>query len=89
MKTFDTTSINKLNGGSFWFEAAMCSTCRPAFDLCEDNYEVEDVLRKEGVLLPANKTDTESSALVVLFSSKKSGEAFLDRLNTYLAKKGN
>lgn len=71
----------------YWFECAMVSTCEPVFDGCESNYEVEEVLRQAKVILPQNQTDSESCALVVQFSTPKSGEKFIDRLNAYLAER--
>jgi hypothetical protein len=78
------TSINKLEAGHYWFECAMISRCSPVFDRCDDNHDVEDLLRKQKVILPTNQTDSESCALVVNFSSQKAGEAFVNRLNKYL-----
>jgi hypothetical protein len=89
MKQFSTGSIHKMDDKKkpYWFfDCGMISTCKPVFDKCESNHDVEKVLRKAGVIRKNNMTDTESSALVVLFSSAKSGEAFIQRLNVYLAK---
>lgn len=71
----------------FWFEAAMVSTFPGIFDHCGDNYEVEDVLRKAGVIHKKNQTDTESCALVINFKSRKSAEKFIERLNKWLDEK--
>lgn len=69
----------------YWFfDCGMISTCKPVFDKCDSNHDVEKVLRKAGVIRKNNRTDTESSALVVLFSSASAGEGFIKRLNTYL-----
>ncbi len=84
---FYHTSIHELEPGSYYFDCAMITACKPVFDRCSDNYEVEDVLRKAKVILPQNQTDTESCALVLNFSSRKAGEAFIDRLNRYLEQK--
>lgn len=56
------------------------------FDV-EDNYEVERILRNAGVIHHNNQTDTESSALVVNFSSKNSALKFIDRYNTFMEKR--
>lgn len=89
--SFDEFDVRRLNDGEkpevWWFEAAMVSTCKPLFDDCESNYDVEAKLRKAHVIRKDNQTDTESCALVVNFSSKKAGAAFVDRLNKYLEAK--
>jgi hypothetical protein len=86
-KQFNYQNVHKLEANQYFFEMAMISSCEPVFDSCDSNHDVEQILRKEGVLTAKNQTDTESCALVVLFSNRKSGEKFVDRLNTYLAKK--
>jgi hypothetical protein len=68
----------------FWFEAAMISTFPGYFEGCQSNYEVETILRKAKVIRKDNRTDTESCALLVLFSNRKSGEKFIERLNKWL-----
>lgn len=68
----------------YWFSAAMISSCKPLFNKCEDNYEVEALLKKAGVLNADCYTDTESCEMVVLFKQRKHGTAFLSRLNKYL-----
>jgi hypothetical protein len=84
-KQFGYGSINELEPAQFWFECAMIGTCKPLFDNCANNYEVEEKLRKAGVI--TTDTDSESCALVVLFNSMGDGEAFIDRLNAYLLRK--
>lgn len=86
MKQFPKENINPpvCKGSFYWFGVAMISSCKPVFDKCFDNYQVEDALREAGVILPETETDTESCCLVVLFPTRKAGEAFIDRLNTYL-----
>lgn len=73
--------------GRPWFEAAMILTCRPLFDDCDSNYEVEQKLKQAKVILPNNLCDSESCALVVNFASLKSANAFVKRLNAYLVEK--
>jgi hypothetical protein len=87
MKQFKYEDIHKLEANLYWFERAMISTCDPLFNDYSDNYEVEAELRKEKVIVPKNKTDTESCALVINFSNESSGHKFIDRLNAYLHKK--
>ena len=87
MKPFSEIDIRSFESGHFWFECGMISTCCPLFDHCDSNHDVEDELRKNKVLRKNNSTDTESSALVVLFTSKKAGIKFVERLNAYLTKK--
>lgn len=82
---FSKASINVTEPNHYWFEASMISTCKPVFKDCSSNYDVESALRKAKVIRKNNRTDTESSALVVLFASRKAGEAFIDRLNNYLS----
>lgn len=72
--------------GRPWFECSMVSACAPLFD-CESNYEVEKKLQEAKVILPNNDCDSESCALVVNFASLKSANAFIKRLNAYLAEK--
>ena len=85
MKQFSYSDINHLSGESHhWFDCSMISTCAPAFDDCDSNHDVEDILKRAKVIHPKNLTDSESCALVIEFKSKKSGEKFIDRLNTYL-----
>lgn len=91
-RQFESNSIGKYNynGKTYWqFECAMVSACEPVFDSKNDryhadNYSVEKQLREAKVILSTNKTNTESCALVVMFSSKQSSENFLSRLNKYL-----
>ena len=71
-------------GDMIWYEAAMVSTFPGVFDDCGDNYEVENKLRQAKVINAKNQTDTESCALVVNFSNKKSAEAFGERLQAYI-----
>jgi hypothetical protein len=89
MKKFTYKSIRDedYDGKKYWlFECGMISTCSPLFDSLEDNYGVEKILRSRKVISPKTKTDTESCALVIQFSTKKAGEKFIDRLNAYLEK---
>lgn len=72
----------------FWFEAEMTSSCPGVFDDCSGNYEVEKLLREARVLLPKDVSDTETCALVVTWSTREEGLAFLDRLNEYLEGRG-
>ena len=85
-KQFSYAAINKLDMGKYFFDCSMVSSCAPAFDDCDSNHEVEEKLRAAGVIKPQNKTDTESCALVINFSSEESGHKFIDRLNGYLQK---
>lgn len=66
------------------FSSAMVSRCRPLFDDCFDNHEVEAKLRASKVIRKNNRTDTESCALWVYFSKREGAEKFIDRLNEYL-----
>ena len=80
-------NVHKLEGEEkypYWFEAAMVDSFSPIFDSCSDNHDVEDRLRRAKVLLPSNKTDTESCALVCLFSKKASYLSFMKRFNAYI-----
>jgi hypothetical protein len=89
-KQFGYLSVNDMQYDGkkvFWFECAMVSACAPLFDHCDSNYEVEDLLRKAKVLHKRNQTDSESCALVVNFSSEKSAQKFIDRLNAFLVKR--
>ena len=93
MRTFTENNIRSIaldwdSKHRFYFECAMVSACSPVFNKCSDNYDVERELRKANVLRKNNTTDTETCALMVLFSNKKSALNFIDRLNKYLATKG-
>jgi len=66
------------------FSWAMIGACRPLFDDCFGNCEVEDKLRKAKVIRKNNSTDSESCQLWVYFSKRESAEKFIDRLNNYL-----
>ncbi len=85
MKQFENNSIQQIEPSYCYFDCSMIHTCQPVFDACEENYEVEKILRENGVIRKNNRTDTESCSLVVLFSNRKSGEAFIKRLNIFLA----
>jgi hypothetical protein len=87
-KQFNYLESWDYDGKKAWtFDCSMICTCEPLFDDCDSNYEVEEKLRKAKVLTGRSDTDTESCALVVRFSSQKSADAFIDRLNKYLVKK--
>jgi hypothetical protein len=88
-KQFNHSVIRKHESYSgdktYWlFDCSMVSSCGPIFRDCDSNYEVEAVLRKAHVLRKNSNTDTETCALVVMFSTEKAGHAFIDRLNAYL-----
>ena len=74
------------DGYPYWFECAMISACEPLFPEDWDNHNVQDALIKAKVIR-GGQPDSESCALVINFTSKKAGEAFIDRLNAYLVKK--
>jgi len=88
-----TKQFNYLEGWDYdgkkvWhFDCSMISSCQPLFDDCDSNYDVEEKLEKAKVITKRNSTDSESCALVVRFSSQKSADAFINRLNDYLVKK--
>jgi hypothetical protein len=82
-KRFSESDVKKLESGLYWFECAMVSVCRPAFDDCGSNYEVEKKLRDAKVIGFKNHTDTEFSALVVNFRTEEAGRNFINRLNAY------
>lgn len=84
MPRFSESSIHDLGDGSFWFECSMCSSVPSHFGDLDDNYAVEDRLRKAKVILSRNQTDSETCALVVNFSSRVAGQSFLSRLNRYI-----
>jgi hypothetical protein len=89
MKQFSEASICRGSNRSWFFDCAMISSCKPVFDNCSDNYDVERVLRKEGIIRRGMKTDTESCALVVMFSTKDGGQKFIARLNKFLVEHQN
>jgi len=83
---FESCDLNPpLYSGHTWsFCSAMVGLCRPIFDECFGNCEVEDVLRKAKVIRANNKTDSETCQMWVYFSKKESGEKFIERLNKYI-----
>ena len=87
-KQFNYLESWDYDGKQVWtFDCAMISSCQPLFDDCDSNYDVEEKLEKAKVITKRNNTDSESCALVVRFSSQKSADAFINRLNDYLVKK--
>jgi signal transduction histidine kinase len=89
MIKFTERNISKLEPTferkSLWyFDCAMNTSCPEVFGHCEDNYEVEQILRKAKVLTAKSSVDTESCALVVNFSTKNAATAFISRLNKYI-----
>lgn len=90
LKQFKTTSIHYMEDGGpyrWYFTCAMVSTCSPIFDDCEDNYAVEDKLRRAGVIAEDDVSDSESCQMFVNFRSQAQAVAFIGRLNEYLQKK--
>ena len=89
VKQFKELESWDYDGKKVWsFDCSMISTCEPIFDKCDNNHDVEDVLREAKVISARNQTDSESCALVVRFSSQDSADAFIWRLNTYLVDRG-
>jgi hypothetical protein len=85
---YDESDSWDYDGRKLWgFDCSMRSTCSPLFDDCESNYEIEEKLQQAKVILPNNDCDSESCALVVRFSTLKAANAFIKRLNAYLAEK--
>ena len=84
-KQFTTHSLTGMDDGSFFFTAAMISTCEPVFDDLDSNYDVEDRLKAAGVIDDTCVADSESCQLWVTFDSREAGVAFIQRLNTYLS----
>ena len=68
------------------WEASCISTFPGVFDDCEDNYEVEQRLRKAGVIHAKNKTDSETCACVVYLSNEGSAYKFAKRLRLIFVK---
>ena len=69
----------------WYFGCAMISTCSPAFDHLEDNYEVYEELSTAGVIHHRNTCmEAESCELYGDFFSQKAANNFIDRLNDYL-----
>ena len=93
VKQFSYDSINKLDYDGtdypYYFTAAMVSTCDPLFNGCYDNYDVENLLVKNGVITKACQTDSESCQMFVNFKRKDTAKKFIDRLNKYLVKRAN
>ena len=87
---FDEYDIHKgdWSGAQWTFNCAMVSTCTPLFDDCDSNYEVRGKLKKAKVITKSCEDDTESCEMYVYFKSKATGLSFINRLNAYLAKKG-
>jgi hypothetical protein len=89
-KQFSYDSVFKMGYSGdypYCFTCAMVSTCEPLFDGCGDNYEVEDLLKKNGVINRGCHCDSEGCQLFVNFKRKDTAHRFIDRLNKYLAKR--
>lgn len=89
-KQFSYDSIKTIRCGdelSICFKCAMVSSCKPIFNNCKNNYEVEEKLRTARVIHRSTATNTEKGALVVNFQSMNTAKHFIDRLNKYLEKK--
>lgn len=71
---------------SYFFTCAMISACEPLFDNMESNHDVQRELIKAKVIR-GGSADSEYCQLFVSFNTRKAGEAFIDRLNAYLAKR--
>jgi len=72
------------DGGRRWyFDAAMVDSYEPLYHGCESNYEVEIILRREGVL-KGIETDTETCALVLNVYSAKTVEDVCERYNAFV-----
>ena len=69
------------------FSKGMIGACAPIFDNLDGNYDVEEKLRKAGVIHKKTATDSEYCALYVYFVKKQSALNFIKRLNEYLVKK--
>ena len=69
------------------FSNAMVGACEPLFDSCDGNYDVEDKLKKAGVIHAKTVTDSEYCSLYVYFSKKQSALKFIEHLNRYLVEK--
>jgi len=84
---FDHSDISNSFGDKhpFMFTCAMISACSPLFDHLDSNHDVEDLLIKEKVVR-GGSTDSEYCQMFIYFGTRKSGEAFVDRLNAYLQK---
>ena len=91
VKQFDYNSINKLDyediSHPYYFTCSMVSTCAPLFDGCDDNYEVESLLVKNGVITKGCERDSEMCQMFVNFKRKDAARRFIDRLNKYLNKR--
>lgn len=64
----------------YWFFAA---DLRNLMDQ-DTNYEVDGILRQEGVLLADTDADPETACLWVYFTEFNDGMSFVNRLNEYL-----
>lgn len=73
---------------SWWFECSLSFVFRQRGIMdVEDNYEVEERLRRAGVIKHNNLTATETCAMVVCFSSRVAARNFIGRLNEYIQTK--
>ncbi len=69
---------------NWFFSVDMLTRCEPLFDHCEDNYDVEDVLIKAGVVGTDDTPDSETGEMVINFPNQEAGEKFITRLNAFL-----
>jgi len=59
------------------------------FSDCENNHDVADLLRREGVLVPGEGVieDPESCCYYAYFRTERLAQGFLDRLNDFMIKR--
>jgi hypothetical protein len=82
--TIDDVNEPYRKAASWHFEDEFISGCEPLFDNCSSNYEVRAKLEEAGVIHHNNRAEAETSALWIKFSTEKSAQNFIDRLNEYL-----
>jgi hypothetical protein len=84
-KTFKTSSLKpyKYKGDKYWTVTADLRALE-TFENCESNYDVVERLKKFNVLTKTAEEDSEYCQFFAYFKSKKTAEAFIDRLTKYV-----
>lgn len=76
---------------AYHFSADMIYWCRPIFNHCVrpgtnmmDHYQVEKILKEEGVILESDETEPESGCFYAYFKTYEAACDFIERLNTWV-----
>lgn len=87
-KMFPVTSLKpyKSDGDNYWTVTADLRALE-TFDDYESNYQIVDKLKQNKVLTETADEDSEYCQFFAYFNTKKSAEAFINRLSKYVEKR--